>query len=69
MNCPICGRQLKMETILNPRLTALYCENGDFCTDYYRTPSCAIKEAQSMIDIMVKGESDDERRSNSNYKW
>ena len=49
MNCPVCGKELLIDTVQNPRLTAVYCVNGDFCTDYYIKPSLAIAEAESMI--------------------
>ena len=63
MKCPNCGAELKADVYSNyPKKGqleyCLYCENGDFGTDY-TTPSKAVAEVESAYmwnDTTPKGE-------------
>lgn len=60
MTCPICGRNLLIEVIENPTKMAIYCEEGHFCTGYYKQPSLAVNEVISAHEWKAVREEEDE---------
>lgn len=49
MKCPNCGKELEAEVYSNPKCFCLYCENGDFGTDY-TIPSKAVEEVEKAYE-------------------